>query len=182
MDTQTNEFKKYQELVTGKNINPQTLLATDYLNHFNEIHMLLGMISEMPDCLEDILNWEAIGYQDHFKFSVFHDRGLAIDAYNHSPVKYKAPFEKCVAEMDKLLSVTVSLVEEYISKNSIDRINFLIADYNPRMEKLIQECSAIINSKEMTTQQDVIDDYFEDVNEGETSDSNNQSAIDDLFD
>ena len=84
----TTEYKKYQELFAGKNINPQTLLATDYLNHFNEIHMLLGMIVGMPDCNEDILEWQAITYQDHFKHSVFQDKDLAIKDYNYAPQKY----------------------------------------------------------------------------------------------
>ena len=182
MDTKTENYKKYQDLVVGKNINPQTLLATDYLNHFNEIHMLLGMIAEMPDCLEDILDWKAISYQDHFQISVFQDKDLAIEAYNHSPEKYKVPFENCVAEMDVLLSTTVSMVEEALSGDKMEQVNILIADYNPKMEKLIEECSGIINSREVTTQQDVIDDLFEDIFESDDSGGSDQSAIDDLFD
>src|SRR3546814_1723486 len=40
----------YRLLVRGKNINQNTLLATDYLNHFNEIIMLLEMLPSMPEC------------------------------------------------------------------------------------------------------------------------------------
>jgi len=35
------------------NINEKTLLATDYLNHFNEFVMVLDLIPDMPDCLKD---------------------------------------------------------------------------------------------------------------------------------
>ena len=46
------------------------------------------------------------------------------------------------------------------------------------MERMIENCSAIINSKEFTSQQDVIDDYFDD----DVDEKNNaQDAIDDLF-
>ena len=44
----------YQELCAkteGTTINSQTLLATDYLNHFNEVVMLLEMIPDMPDMM-----------------------------------------------------------------------------------------------------------------------------------
>ena len=71
MENKNEKYQKYQKLVAGKNINPKTLLATDFLNHFNEVHMLLGMIADMPDCIEDILGWKAISYQQHFEFSVF---------------------------------------------------------------------------------------------------------------
>lgn len=180
MDTQDTNYKKYQKLVEGKNINPQSLLATDYLNHFNEIHMLLGMIADMPDCLEDILEWEPMSYQDHFRYSVFQDKDLAIDAYNHTPEKFRTPFENCVSEMDELLQRTILEAETTIKNQQIDVLNSLVGGYTPKMEKLIEKCSAIINSKEITTQQDVIDDYFDD--ENIETDANDQSAIDDLFD
>jgi hypothetical protein len=47
------DFLAYQEKVRDTNINEQTLLATDYLNHFNEIVMLLEMVPDMPEMLED---------------------------------------------------------------------------------------------------------------------------------
>tara|TARA_R110002096_G_scaffold435927_1_gene664331 strand:- start:98816 stop:99358 length:543 start_codon:yes stop_codon:yes gene_type:complete len=180
MDTQDTNYKKYQMLVEGKNINPQSLLATDYLNHFNEIHMLLDMIADMPDCLEDILEWEPMSYQDHFRFSVFQDKELAIEAYNHTPEKFKAPFENCVYEMNELLQSTILEVETSIKNQRTNELNSLVGDYSPKMEKLIERCSAIINSKEITTQQGVIDDYFDD--ENIETDANDQSAIDNLFD
>ena len=178
MSTNSLNYKKYQKLVDGKNINPQTLLATDYLNHFNEIHMLLGMISDMPDCLEDILEWETLTYPEHFQHSVFQDKEVAIEAYEFSPKKYKNPFEKCVAKIDDLLLTAISKAEIAIKNDKMVKVNIIVGDYSPKMEKLIEECSAIINGIEVTAQQDVIDDYFD---ENETS-AIDQNSIDDLFD
>ena len=182
MDTKDTNYKKYQALVLGKNINSQSLIATDYLNHFNEIHMLLGMISDMPDCLDDIIEWKAITYQEHFKNSVFQDKELAIEAYRHSPEKYRLPFEACVGKMDHLLSNTIKQAEQNIRSGNIDALTSLITDYNPKMEQLIEECSAIINSTETTTQQKGIDDFFNDDIEENTPSSINQNSVDDLFD
>lgn len=181
MTIESTEYLKYQKLVAGKNINPQTLLATDYLNHFNEIHMLLDMIADMPDCLEDILEWQAISYQEHFEHSVFQDKDLAIEAYVHSPDKYKLPFEQCVAEMDELLLGTITDAENAIKAGDYDTVKLLVSDYSPKMEKLIEQCSAIINSKETTTQQDVIDDFFE-TGDDDSSAAIDQNSIDSLFD
>ena len=61
-----NEFKRYQERVRGTNISEQTLLATDYLNHFNEIVMLLEMLADIPECFEDAKAWAPKSYPDHF--------------------------------------------------------------------------------------------------------------------
>jgi len=179
MNSNISEYKRYQELVAGKNINPQTLLATNYLNHFNEIHMLLGMIAEMPDCIDDITEWEAISYQGHFKYSVFQDKDLAIEAFHHIPIKYKEPFEKCVSEMDELLLNTIANVKKSLDKNDLNKVSIIVAEYTPKMETMIEDCSAIINSKEFTSQQDVIDDYFDDE---DSENSSAQDAIDGLFD
>ena len=50
------------------------------------------------------------------------------------------------------------------------------------MEKLIEQCSGIINSKETTTQQDIIDDYFDHEITEDDPNAINQASIDDLFD
>ena len=39
----------------GTNINSVTLLATDYLDHFNEVIILIEMVADMPDMIEDVL-------------------------------------------------------------------------------------------------------------------------------
>ena len=52
------------------NINPTTLLATDYLNHFNEASMMLEMLPEIPDCITDLVQWRPLTYAEHFAESI----------------------------------------------------------------------------------------------------------------
>ncbi len=80
-------------LVKGKNINEETLLATDYLNHFNEIVMLLDMVPTMPECLDDAKAWAPKSYEAHFRDSAFADKDLAILAYLNAPPKFRVPFD-----------------------------------------------------------------------------------------
>src|SRR6267154_5930424 len=72
------------------NINPQTGLATDYLNHFNEAIMLLEMIPDMPECSEDFLQWSPLSYAEHFTASNFKARDLAISAYESADPDIRA--------------------------------------------------------------------------------------------
>ena len=71
-------FDEMSRRAEGTNVNPQTLLATDYLNHFNEIVMLLEMLPDLPDCLEDVQAWRPKSYAEHFTASAVADRELAI--------------------------------------------------------------------------------------------------------
>ena len=64
-------IRAMQERVRGTNINEQTLLATDFLNHFNEIVMTLEMIPDMPEFLDVAQEWRPKTYQEHFRDSAF---------------------------------------------------------------------------------------------------------------
>jgi len=85
------------------NINPQTGLATDYLNHFNEVMMLLEMLPDMPDCAEDVLEWGPLDYEGHFENSTFKDKNLAIQAYHAAPAHLREHLEAQVAEINALV-------------------------------------------------------------------------------
>ncbi|MEJ8473429.1 hypothetical protein [Roseibium algae] len=83
------------------NINPKTGLATDYLNHFNEVVMLLEMLPAMPDCAQDVLQWKPLDYQSHFEKSTFTEKQLAILAFQAAPPKLRTHLEARVAQIDK---------------------------------------------------------------------------------
>ena len=88
----------------GANINPDTGLATDYLNHFNEAIMLLDMLRDCPDSLDDFLAWRPMSYCEHFAKSRFKGRDLAIAAYNAA--------EPGLREFLDALAVTMTVVLE----------------------------------------------------------------------
>ncbi|MHA7774101.1 hypothetical protein [Roseibium sp. M-1] len=91
------------ERLVQANINPQTGLATDYLNHFNEVMMLLEMLPDMPDCAEDVLEWEPLDYEGHFENSTFKDKNLAIQAYHAAPNYLREHLEKQVFRINTLV-------------------------------------------------------------------------------
>lgn len=174
-------LEEYQARAVGKNINPQTLLATDYLNHFNEVHMLIDMLPDMPDCFEDIQVWQPKSYEQHFRDSGFHAKNLAIEAYQHSPKKFRLPFEQVVVKMDKLVLNTIEAVEKNLHENNMGKLRIIVEEYTPIMSQLIEECSAIINGTKVTTHQDSIDHYFDDDEDKIDGEDLDQGAIDDMF-
>src|SRR6516225_1291816 len=85
------------------NINPQTGLATDYLNHFNEAIMLLEMIPDMVECAEDFLAWTPLSYAEHFIASNFKAKELAISAYDSADPDIRAEFDQMAETMTSIL-------------------------------------------------------------------------------
>jgi hypothetical protein len=89
--------------LNAANINPQTGLATDYLNHFNEAIMLLEMIPDMPECAEDFMQWTPLSYAEHFTASNFKARDLAISAYESADPDIRAEFDQMTETMTSIL-------------------------------------------------------------------------------
>jgi len=89
------------DTLRAANISPATLLATDFLNHYNEVAMLIDLISMDPDVAEDILEWQPMSYVDHFRHSGFRDRELAIYAYENAAPELVQSFEQSCRELDQ---------------------------------------------------------------------------------
>lgn len=144
-------------LVAGKNIEPETLLATDYLNHFNEIVMLLEILPDIPDCLEDVRQWQPKSYQDHFKDSVFTDKDLAIFAYENAPARYRDPFDDVVRQMNELVASATLDIEQSIAGGDGVRLAAQCGDTVERLGQLVDKASAIIHGHTDTVDQETVD-------------------------
>lgn len=147
-------------LVEGKNIDPTTLLATDYLNHFNEIVMLLEILPDIPDCLEDARQWQPKTYQEHFRDSVFTDKDLAIFAYEHAPGCYRLPFDAVISAMNDMVTQAMVDIEGAISGGDPVRLAALCADTVRELGSLIDAASGIIHGNTVTVDQSAVDNLL----------------------
>jgi hypothetical protein len=94
------------------NINPRTGLASDYLNHFNEAIMLLEMIADMPECVEEFLEWQPRSYREHFAASNFKARELAIEAYDSATPQIRTEFDNITGAMSSILTAVSQAMRE----------------------------------------------------------------------
>lgn len=152
----------YRLLVRGKNINENTLLATDYLNHFNEIIMMLEMIPSMPDCYEDCLEWQPKSYADHFRDSGFSDAELAILAYENAPPNYRQAFDATVGQMDRLIGDAMPKIKALIDQGEEGPLQLGVEGVTRRLQSFVDVASSIINGNMDTLDQDQIDRVMND--------------------
>ncbi len=150
-------YRAFQERVKGSNINPQTLLATDYLNHFNEIVMTLVMIPDMPELLDDARAWRPKTCPEHFRESGFADRELAIKAYEHVPARFRQPFELTIGTLDSLVAMTVERAEANVAAGQFERLKVIVNDASEAIRSLVDSASAIIHGTVRTMEQSEID-------------------------
>ena len=152
-----HSYRCLQKRVRGTNISAQTLLATDYLNHFNEIVMLLEMVADIPECLDDARAWAPKSYQDHFRDSGFSDKDLAVEAYRHVPAVFLVPFESTIRAMDSLVTVSLQRIEAAAGRGDDDALRRVISGACGGLHKLIDVAGAIINGHDAKLEQNEID-------------------------
>jgi hypothetical protein len=153
-------YHAFSARAQGTNIDPQTLLATDYLNHFNEIVMLLELIADMPECLEDAEAWAPKSYQDHFRDSQFRDRELAVEAYEHVPQCYREPFDDVISQMNRMVPFGLHRIREIVEADDPERLRMTCSEISQRLQKMIDIASAIIHGSTKRLDQSEIDGFL----------------------
>jgi hypothetical protein len=140
-DSQARLAELRNELL-GANINPYTGLSTDYLNHFNEMVMMLELYPSSPDLKPDILDWKILSYLDHFEATGFRAKALAVEGFALARPAVKKQLEVIVAEIETVLLVAQDAVEvEKLHGES----NAALEEATETAEMLIARASALIN-------------------------------------
>jgi hypothetical protein len=127
--------------LVAANINPTTLLATDYLNHFNEASMMLQMLPEIPDCITDLVQWRPLTYAEHFAESTFRDRELAIAAHERADPAVRRRLDELADEMNAILGSTIDAVLDCTPLRAVA----LIEETSHRLRPLVAQAAAVIN-------------------------------------
>ncbi len=157
---QKQSFESFKKKVQGANINENTLLATDYLNHFNEIIIIIEMVPVMPEILEKAKEWRPKTYPQYFCDSAFSDKELAIEAYNHVPQRYRGPFEKTISQMNRLASLTIFRVEKELDAANAELVEMTTPAATQLLRRLVDHASSIIHGSEKTIDQQEIDAFL----------------------
>lgn len=133
------------EVLVAANINPDTYLATDYLNHYNEVIMMIDMLPDMPDCLEDVEEWEPRSYADHFRHSSFQAKDLAIEAYDAAAQHVRAHFEYVCARLDARIQSLTGKARALHDAGNMDAFALLCSEAGHKFSPLLDELNAIIH-------------------------------------
>jgi hypothetical protein len=152
-----DDFNEIIENIEGTNINRNTLLATDYLNHFNEIVMIMEMIPDMPEMLNDCNMWEPKTYVEHFRASSFKDKELAIKAYKAAPDEYKSSFEEAVMQLDFIVVQSLERVKVALRKGDENTVRNWVSTAVNSIYVFIELIGNIISGTHVKLNQESID-------------------------
>jgi hypothetical protein len=168
-------------------VSEQTGLATDFLNQYNEITMLLQMVADYPDALADLESWYPKTYQEHFEKSGFCDSDLVISAYRLAPVLIRARFDAIVTDLNIVLLHGLSALKRslrepcgaWAQSGGAGAAQVL----GEEVQRAIRRLSVIINGADLSASQTDIDSMLtESEADMVTGAASDQAAIDALFD
>ena len=141
----------------GTNVNDRTLLATDYLNHVNEIIMLMELVPDAPECLEDCRAWQPMSYVEHFEASSIADRDLAIEAYAFSPPQFRSTFDRLTREMHRVVAGALASLEAALAQGDEARARRVVELAVGALKTMVDQASSTIHGDVQIMDQAAID-------------------------
>lgn len=176
----------YKDRVAGTNIDPRSLLSTDYFNHFNEVVMMLSMVGDMPEMLEEIDQWDYKSYREHFMESGLGFAPLAIECYEVAPAEMRERFEKIATQMSMLIVETRVKLRQVWESGEMERFKDMANLHSMELQGMIDDGGAVVHGYNEAFDQESIDDMFDAVAkpaEEKTGGGNaDQADIDAMFD
>ena len=124
------------------NINAETGLSTDYLNHFTEVVMVLEMIVTMPDCLDELMAWQPKTYSEHFVASRFTERATVIAAYEAADPAVRDALDRASETLNSVLAATRQVVAQHLNTPHADLLAQRAVAW---LKPLIARTAAVIN-------------------------------------
>jgi hypothetical protein len=141
-------------------INPLTWMATDFLNQYNEIAMMLENIDAWPEGLLDLKDWRPLDYEHHFARSGLSDSDLVITAFQHAPDALRKRFELIVADTNSLIERALQVLLCDYTGEKWETLTAPAAVLATEIRAQIMKLRRLINVENTNIEQDGIDDMF----------------------
>ncbi len=140
-------------------VNPDTGLSTDFLNQYNELSMLLDLAADDPDMLEELEDWSARSYEEHFAASGFRDWALVVAAYEMCPPAIRTEFDSAITVLNSVATAGVKALLAAVSAGDTvepGTIHALAAE----VQGAIVHASGLINGSNTLGSQAQVDTLF----------------------
>jgi hypothetical protein len=94
-------------------VNPASGIANDYLNHFNEILLLIeNLPALLPEMIDEILAWKPISYREYFTNSPLPGSAKTLEIYDSLDEEFRVDFESMVKILDKIILESIKIVTD----------------------------------------------------------------------
>jgi hypothetical protein len=99
-------------------VNPKSGIANDFLNHFNEILLLIENLPLLlPEMVDELLQWRAKTYREYFQNSNLPGSSAALEIYGNLDPEFRRDFEMMVARLNLMALEDIHYIKEHRGPN-----------------------------------------------------------------
>jgi len=151
MDHHASDHEINQTLASV-NVNLSTGFATNYLNHYVEILLLLEMLPSMPEGIEDISKWQPMDYSDHVKLSGLPHSELVLQAFERAEPARRNMLIGITKEADTLITRFIDWAQSAVSKGDQAKLQSIADEAKEVLTPKIERISSVICSVNLPTE------------------------------
>lgn len=156
LENYTNN-QEIAEALSAINVNLSTGFATNYLNHYVEILLLLEMLPSMPECVEDISMWQPISYADHVRQSGLPKSELVLEAFEHSDAKRRQMLSDLTNEVDNEVLRYIEQAENAVASGNNEQTMMVSQEAKEVLTPMLEKISGAISSPHFLAEEPVDD-------------------------
>jgi hypothetical protein len=150
----------FKERLVGTNIDPGSLLSTDYFNHFNEVIMMFSMLPDMPELLDEVDQWKFKSYCEHFSESGLSWGQLAIECYGAARPDIRDRLERIVMQIDMLVIEARTKLRQAVEENNMPKFADIARTSSLELQGMVDDGSSVVHGRESSADQTTIDSMF----------------------
>lgn len=97
-------------------VNPASGIANDYLNHFNEILLLIeNLPTLLPEMLDELLEWRPVTYREYFAKSLLPGSARALQIYDGLDESFRREFEGIIDGVNAMAQASIEVIRAHRS-------------------------------------------------------------------
>jgi len=120
-------------------VNPASGIANDYLNHFNEVLLLIeNLPTLLPEMLDELLEWKPVTYREYFAKSQLPGSVRALQIYDGLDENFRRDFESIIDGINAMALASIEVIRAHRSQTG---------DLDPsRVSEFCENASSAIRS------------------------------------
>ena len=95
-------------------VNPASGIANDYLNHFNEMLLMIENLPILlPEMIDEIWQWRPVTYVEYFKNSPLPGSAETLRIYDSLDKNFRTDFESMIELLDSIVLSSREVIGEH---------------------------------------------------------------------
>ncbi len=131
-------------------VNPASGIANDYLNHFNEVLLLIeNLPTLLPEMLDELLEWKPVTYREYFAKSQLPGSARALEIYDALDENFRRDFESIIDGINAMALASIEVIRAHRSHSGDlepDRVSEFCENASSAIRSALNRAADLVNN------------------------------------